>query len=59
MAISTLTKERVIKLENEYNNKVNDLKDLENTEIEDIWMNEILECVEEYKEYNKLLEKDL
>jgi DNA topoisomerase-2 len=59
MAISTLTKERVIKLENEYNNKVNDLKDLENTEVEDIWMNEILECVEEYKEYNKLLEKDL
>lgn len=59
MAISTLTKERVIKLESEYNKKIEDVKILEDTDVKDIWKEEIIECVTAYKEYNKLLEKDL
>jgi DNA topoisomerase-2 len=59
MTISTLTKERVIKLENEYNKKIEDVNNLEALTVEEIWKSEILECLEAYKEYNTLLEKDL
>lgn len=59
MAISTLTKERVIKLEDDYNKKIDEYKELKNTEIEDIWKSEIEECVQTYREYNELVKKDM
>lgn len=55
MQISTLTKERVIKLEMDYNQRVADVKQLEALTIEDIWKSEIEECLLEYKKYNAIL----
>jgi DNA topoisomerase-2 len=58
MAISTLTYERVIKLENEYKNKQTELNKLRLTDIKDMWINDINEVVIENNIYNKELLKE-
>ena len=55
MQISTLTQERIIKLENEYNEKANELNNLKNTKITDMWINDINEILIENQKYNKEL----
>ena len=55
MQISTLTYERVIKLENEYNNKENEFNELKNTEIKDMWIRDINEVLVENTKYNNEL----
>jgi DNA gyrase/topoisomerase IV subunit B len=55
MQISTLTYERVIKLENEYNIKENEFNELKNTEIKDIWIRDINEVLVENTKYNNEL----
>lgn len=52
MSISTLTQERLIKLDNEMNNKHNEVNELENTEVKTLWINDINELIDENNKYN-------
>jgi len=52
MSIGTLTYERVIKLEDEYKNKEAELGILRNTEVKELWINDINDVLIENKRYN-------
>jgi len=58
MHISQLTYDRKIILEREYNELDEKLKNLKNTNIEDLWLNDLLELEKEWEEHRDNILKE-